>query len=53
MNDIEQEHQAEVPAPAITPVVHEQPATGGSYTRDFATGALVKAEPAPQSDEQE
>lgn len=33
--------------PAAGAPVHEEPTTGGSYTRNPATGALMKNEPQP------
>lgn len=47
MNDFEQRYQADVQPPAVPAVEHDEPKEGGSYTREPATGALVKSEPAP------
>ena len=38
--------------PAVA-VVHAQPSTGGSYTRNHATGELVKNEPPAAATEKE
>ncbi|MGK5080472.1 hypothetical protein [Janthinobacterium sp. HLX7-2] len=42
--------QAAAPVPAVpAPIRHADPKTGGSYTRNLVTGALVKnAAPAAQ-----
>lgn len=53
MNDSPTLHLDEAPAAAVAPVVHQEPALGGSYTRDPVTGALIKAVPAPQPEDQE
>ena len=40
-------------AQPATEVVHQQPSTGGSYTLNPATGALVKSEPPAAATEKE
>ena len=39
--------------PAAAPVVHQEPQTGGSFTRNLSTGELVKAERAVRQPDQE
>lgn len=40
-------------AQAIAEVAHREPAVGGSYIRNSATGDLVKQEPADERTDQE
>jgi hypothetical protein len=45
--------QVQTSAQPAAEVLHKQPSTGGSYTRNPATGDLVKNVPAPAATEKE